>query len=582
MNPRTRIRILPEPVVNKIAAGEVVDRPASVIKELMENSLDAKTPFIRVRIKGTGGGYLSVTDKGWGMSSDDCLLALERHSTSKISAAHEIERISSMGFRGEALPSIAAVSYLTLETRRPEDAVGTRLETVGGKIRSVTEAALPPGTTVTVRQLFYNTPARRKFLRSAATEKGHLIKTFTRLALANPLIRMELEYNGRRIYTLPETDSPARRLGTLLGERLSGALRPVEMEIESAFLEGSVADPSASTPGLHQHLFVNGRPVEDRLAYAAVREGFGRTLPGQKRPSFLLYLTLDPEEVDVNVHPTKREVRFRNPSLIRRIIREGVAGAVKSSPSRPAAAAYPGTGAPDIQSGPVPEDKIPGHPGMAETMPAAEPEPLPYGSGTQPAIRSFRGEISCLGQVLDGYLLAALPDRLLLIDQHAAHERVIFEKVKQRLDDHSELSQSLLWPEEIEIQPHDYQHLEETIPLLRKVGCILEPFGPRTFRILALPPEVRPDQVGDFIDHLLAFFEEAGSEMFTTPDWSEKTAALVACHGAVKVGETLGPADMSSLVRNLMACMDPYHCPHGRPTIVSFDGAEMERLFHRR
>jgi DNA mismatch repair protein MutL len=578
---KAKIRILPEPVVNKIAAGEVVDRPASVIKELMENSLDARTSFIRVRLKGARGNYLSVTDKGWGMSPDDCLLALERHSTSKISAAHEIERISTMGFRGEALPSIAAVSHLTLETRRPEDAVGTRLETSGGKIRAVTEAALPPGTTVTVRQLFYNTPARRKFLRTAATEKGHLFRTFTRLALANPLIRMELEYDGRRIYTLPGTDAPARRLATLLGESLSGVLRPVGIEVPGASLKGSVADPSFSTPGLHQHFFVNGRPVEDRLVYAAVREGFGKTLAGRRRPSFLLFLTIDPGEVDVNVHPTKKEVRFRNPVLIRKAIMEGIIASLESAPSR-SLEAPSGVREPHRYADFPSEKKISVSPGSTGTLPAAEPETLPYREEAQPTARSPREEINCLGQVLGGYLLAALPDKLLLIDQHAAHERVLFENAKQRLDDDSELSQPLLWPEELEIQPQDYQHLEEAIPLLRKVGCIMEPFGPRTFRVMSLPPEVRLDQMGDFIDELLELFEEAGSEMFTSPEWSQKTAALIACHGAVKVGEVLGPVERSSLVNDLMACRDPYHCPHGRPTIVAFDSVEMEKLFRRR
>ena len=573
----TQIRILPEAVVNKIAAGEVVDRPASVLKELMENSLDAGSDVIRVRLEGGRGKLISVADRGIGLSPDDALLALERHSTSKVSSAEDIDGVLTMGFRGEALPSIAAVSRLTLESRRAEDAVGVRVEASGGRVVSVGEAAMPPGTTVTLRSLFFNTPARRKFMRSEPTERGHLYKTFTRLALANPGVRMEMDVDGRRVYTLPPADSFARRLRGLFGGKLLDTLLPVHAVGEGMTLEGFIADPTRLPPGIYQHFFVNRRPVEDRLIMAAVREAFGRSLPGSRRPAFVLYLEIDPRSVDVNVHPTKREVRFHRPGAIKGIISEGLSRAMRSTPTR--FDVPPGRGGlAAAEPSPSPPRQFP----AGDGTPASEPLPYTFAPGPDRPIREGGEDPELLGSVLGGYLVVSTSDNLLLLDQHAAHERVIFEKVRERLKSESGVSQDLLWSEEMEVQIQDLNRLERTLPLLKQAGCVLDPSGPGSFRILSLPPEVRPGEMKAFVIHLLELFEEADEEVFSDPSWPDRGAALVACHGAVKMGERLGPEETEALVRDLFSCEDPHHCPHGRPTVVAIDRREMEKLFGRR
>lgn len=580
MPPTTKIRILPESIVNKIAAGEVVDRPASVLKELIENSLDAGAGTIKVRVEGASGSLISVSDDGCGFSHDDALLSLERHSTSKIKNVGDIEKVETMGFRGEALPSIAAVSRFTLETRRKDDDIGISLEVEGGSVRSSTRKALPYGTTVTVRRLFFNTPVRRKFLRSAPTERSHLIGAFVKPALANPMVRMELKFDEKRIYTLPAVDSRERRIRDIFGGDVMSVMVPVGRRSKDLHIEGYVADPSKMPPGKYQYFFVNRRPVEDRLVHAAMRDGFGRVSAGKRKPDFILYLTLDPSAMDVNVHPTKREVRFSRPSQIMGFIADAVSGSIRTS-SAPREA-----GPESFNISPPRSVSLP------TTLPLPDPgahavaEPVLKGYEKHPAPAETEavavGPYSCFGQVLGGYLVAGCSDSLVLIDQHAAHERVLFEKILARLKDQSGISQNLLWPEELRIQPRDYERILSILPHMGKTGCVLEPFGPSTFRIIALPPEIGPDEVKNFINKLMELFEDLDDACFREPTWWEKPAALIACHGAVKMGERLSPGDIRRLVEDLMSCKDPLHCPHGRPTMVSLYRESIEKLFERR
>lgn len=580
MAQKTKIRILPESVVNKIAAGEVVDRPASVVKELTENSLDAGSRTIGVRLDGASGRLISVTDDGCGFSPDDAFLAFERHSTSKISNSSEIENVSTLGFRGEALPSIAAVSHLTLATRRVEDETGIKLDIIGGSVKKSGSIAMPSGTTVTVRRLFYNTPVRKKFLRSQATEKSHLVKSFLKLALAFPDVRMTLEYNGNKLYTLP-AGNMEQRIKTVFSGEVINSMFPLKFEAGGIQLEGYIADPYHPPPGSCQYFFVNRRPVEDRLLYAAIREGLARRSGRPRKLDFILFLSLDPGQMDVNVHPAKKEVRFSQPSRILNSIAEGISKTLEEavSPRKADSAFFKApdstgrTGQPHSQQGKTESIEL-----------AAEQKTLIYTPEGQQKSSTGEdtGNLSCIGQIMGGYILAEGPEGLMLIDQHAAHERILFEKVLHRFTENRQLSQSLLWPEEFEIPPHDYQRIVNILPDMAKTGCRMEPFGPQTFRVLSLPPEIGISDVRNFIKRLIDLFDETDETMFSEPSWWEKPAALIACHGAVKMGEELKRQDMSQLISDLMACKDSRHCPHGRPTMVVLERREIEKLFGRR
>ncbi len=562
-----RLRILPEAVVNQIAAGEVVERPASVVKELMENALDAGAARIALRLKGAGGQFISVTDDGCGLSPDDALLALERHSTSKISSAADMETVATMGFRGEALPSIAAVSHLTLESRRPGEELGTRVEVRGGRIVDVGPLAMPAGTAVTVRHLFFNTPARRKFLRSAETERSHLVKAFLRLALANPSVGMSLEVDGRELHNLPATSDPPLRLRSILGREASAGLTPVSAGGAELGIEGFAGRPGGGT---FQYFFVNRRPVDDRLLQAAVREGLGGGRGGPLGADYVLWLTINPREVDVNVHPTKREVRFSRPQRVLAFISAALSPA-SAAPSPPI---LPGRSAPPPYGDAV---------ALSPPLLAASPPPAAFqGGALPPAETAAAGGMTLLGHVLGGYWAASAEGGLTVIDQHAAHERVLFERVLDRMRLGRAVSQNLLWPEEVEVPSHEYGRFLGILPRLEEAGCRLEPFGDGVFRIAAVPPEIAAAEVKAFVRRLLELFADLDETSFAEPGWLESSAALVACHGAVKVGEEITPRKMASILEELLRCRDPHHCPHGRPTMTTFGVEEMEKLFRRR
>jgi DNA mismatch repair protein MutL len=581
------LRVLPESVVNKIAAGEVIERPASLLKELVENAIDAGSSSIVVRLDGVTGRGVKVIDDGRGMSGDDLLLALERHSTSKISCLDDIETVSTLGFRGEALPSIASVSRLTIESCRPGDQVGSMVQVVGGRLTAHGPVARTPGTTVTVHDLFFNTPVRRKFLRSAATERSHLLRTFLRLAMSRPDIRMEAHLDGDAVHVLPASGNLDDRIRSIFGGRVVGGMSRVDAaEPGGLSLAGYVVDPSRPLVGVGQFFFVNGRSVDDRFITACVREGIASAVSASRRADFILFLSVDPRQMDVNVHPAKREVRFSQPTRLATFIRGAVGQAITGRPSLPVAA-WTGTVATPTMPAVAGGRRLPTLIAAGEAQPLLTP---PATTGAEPLSRATAfpappsiddGTPRYLGQFLSSYLAFDAPDGLLLLDQHAAHERILYERVMDRLNAGGGVSQPLVIPEEIAVSPLEEERLAAILPLLEGAGCQIEPFGRGVMRLTSLPPDVTAGAVASFVADLLAHADRFDGVVDGRLPWREELAALTACHDAIRAGDRLPAASPPELLRQLLACRDPRHCPHGRPTMITLARAEVERLFGR-
>ncbi|PYL01155.1 MAG: DNA mismatch repair endonuclease MutL [Verrucomicrobia bacterium] len=661
-----RIRLLPEQVANQIAAGEVVERPASVVKELLENALDARASRVTVEIQAGGRGLIRVTDDGTGMSKDDALLCLERHATSKIQKAEDLAAIATMGFRGEALPSIASVSRFTLSTRErdSESPEGTQVVVHAGKILEVKSAGHAPGTSVEVRQLFYNLPARRKFLRSEETERAHVQHYLTLAALAFPEVGFTFLQDQRLVWQLPPLKSDGQpasghaalqeRCRALLGAEVK--LLPVDYSADigepdepDEAPEQSSPDPRPSAlriwgflgaPGVSratrqdQHLFVNRRPVENRALNYALLEGYHTALMKGRYPVCSLFLELDPAEVDVNIHPSKREVKFHHEKAVRRHAADAVrrtllnfhkspgearckVGDPKPSGERPAAiATLPPQPAPPIEpvvAGPAPKDlpqllpPLPAKPvtnwpwsSPAQTpmAPSASPatghrpstidaprsalrvphSPAPPGSSA--AVPLLRVPLRLVGVVGRLYVVLESDRGLVLMDQHAAHERILYEQMLRRLEQGDAPSQRLLLPETVELSTRDAQFLREHLQILGRLGVGLSEFGERTFLLDALPPFVKvPDArryVLELIDELVAAGQEVNSFRL-----GEQTVAKTVCRHAVKANDPLTGPELENLVNDLRNCAMPYTCPHGRPTLIEMNYRELEKKFGR-
>ncbi len=616
-----RVRILPDHVANQIAAGEVVERPASVVKELVENALDAEASRVEVALRNGGKTEIRVADDGIGMERRDALLALDRHATSKIREAEDLDRISSLGFRGEALPSIAAVSRFELETAPEDGEVGTRIRAREGEIRSADEIARRSGTTVTVRGLFQNVPARAKFLRSASAETRACSEAVTLLALAHLGVAFRLESNGRELLDLPAVSSLRARVEDLWGEEEASELLAVDREEGDVRVGGLVQRPDAARAGGHRrHLFVNGRPFREKELNRAVDEAYRTTVAPGVSPTFLLYLSVPPETVDMNVHPAKAEVRFRRREEVEAALRATVRARLadlESTPSvtRERGAGYgeeeagqaptPGERAPDGGDGrredPVRSDRgdVLGVPGDARTAPAAgeggeedETQLAFFVSGEREA-GDAPGEEGGTGlaagvrrpelwQLHDSYILAATREGLLIIDQHAAHERVLFEEVMERFSGEQEgTSQRLLFPVTVRLDPAEYSAVQELEGLLRRTGFEVSPFGDRTAIIHASP---NPHPYFDAERCFREMIEELthGSPLVDSArNQHEKIAKSLACKGAIKAGQALDQEEMSELFDRLFATELPGHDVHGRPTVIRLGLDELERRFGR-
>jgi DNA mismatch repair protein MutL len=588
------IRVLPPEVANQIAAGEVVERPSSVVKELMENALDAGASRIELRLQGGGADLIEVSDNGCGMEADDASLALQRHATSKVSALADLSAVRSFGFRGEALPSIASVSRFVLTTSTGGPGAGVRVRIDGGRLARAEPAAHPRGTTVRVEALFYNAPARRKFLRAPATEAAHIHETVARLAAAHPAISFRVLSSDREQLDWPAGGGLRDRVTQILGASEAEALVPVADGDGLRRVAGL-----AATPALHrasprdEHLYVNSRPVRDRRLLHAAHQAYATLLPRGRYPVLFLFLDLPPDEVDVNVHPSKAEVRFRSPGAIHDLVLRALRRSLPSAPRwgplevEPADARGPAeavrepapssawSGADDRIAAPAsraPSEVLsagPARDGVEAAEPRTEQAPL------------IPDTIEALGQFRDTYILAAARDGLVLVDQHAAHERVLYERhladaAAARVD-----RQRLLFPSILDAPATRLLAFERSRDLLRELGFVIEPFGGASLRVEEVPASIPAAAAEGLIRDLLATLAES-DRTDRLQDLRHRIAALSACHAAVRAGEALQPEGMRRIIRDLGRARSPMTCPHGRPTMLHLPLERIEREFRRR
>jgi DNA mismatch repair protein MutL len=614
-----RIHLLPEHVANQIAAGEVIERPASVLKELLENSIDAAATQIDVQIGAGGRSLVGVTDNGCGMSKDDALLCLERHATSKLRDSDDLDRIASYGFRGEAIPSIASVSKFRLRTREYDALAGTEIIIDGGKLRNVQEVGLAPGTQIEVRSLFYNLPARRKFLRTEATESAHIRHTILLAGLARPDIGFTLTMDEQSPQRwMPGEDLP-QRLASIFGAEWVGLTIPIEAESGGLRLRGFIGKPGVSRAARTEEIFfINQRPVENRTLHFGLLEGYHNSLMKGRYPVAILFLELDPSGVDVNIHPAKREVRFHDDFTIRQFIVQAVQRVLRDFSGAPAAkftfdaaplAAVDKTHSTDktltpnesLSSSKFPEsdpsqkepqpndghrpplqlDREPEPLALQPTLPLLEEAPpLRVAPRPEPLITNRLGlhVIGCIAQL---YLVAESPEGLVLIDQHAAHERVLFEQMLKRMALQDPASQQLLFPITLDFLPREADFLLAQVETLQQAGVGITRFGPSSFLVDALPAMVKARDVATFIRTIVTDLQQEGGETRKGRRLSEEIVAKTVCRHAVKANDALKPAEWDMLLHDLLACDLPYTCPHGRPTMIQLSLAELDKKFGR-
>jgi DNA mismatch repair protein MutL len=670
-----RIRLLSEQVANQIAAGEVVERPASVVKELVENALDAQATRVVVEVQAGGRSLIRVTDDGIGMSRDDALLCLERHATSKIQRAEDLSAIVTMGFRGEALPSIASVSRMSLTTRerQSESPAATQVVIHGGRIIEVKEAGAPTGTAIEVRQLFYNLPARRKFLRSEETEYSHIHHSVLLAALAHPAVAFTFVKDGKTVWQLasvpPDTRTGAElaslreRMRALFGAgtkllpvdfaarvEASGGLDPVLEEMEGGKpgaeqrerfrIWGWIGQPGVSrSTREEQHLFVNRRPVENRGLNFALIEGYHTALMKGRYPVGCLFLEIDPAAVDVNIHPAKREVKFHQERAVRQFTAQAIREALlnfhgpgSATASTGGTEANPPSMVMPVASGPVlvapaAPLELPSFTALTGTallsrtpvpVPAPVETPLrsvalplepqlpalsrkPEGADEPPEVVAGKGlaagtpapalasteplplltvPLRLVGVVGRLYVVLESDRGLVLMDQHAAHERILFEQMLRRLEEGDAPSQRLLLPETVELSVRDAQFLREQLSVLTRMGVGLSEFGERTFLLDGLPPMVKAKEPRRFVLELIDELKAAGQQV-NSQRLGEATIAKTVCRHSVKANDPLSGPELENLVNDLRGCAMPYTCPHGRPTLIEMSYRELEKKFGR-
>jgi DNA mismatch repair protein MutL len=580
------IRRLPEHLINRIAAGEVVERPASALKELVENSIDAGAMRIDVRLSDGGTRLVEVADDGCGMSPTDMALALERHATSKL-GDDAIENVTTLGFRGEALPSIASVARLTLESR-VLGADGWMRIVDNGRVEFEGPAALPPGTRIKVEGLFDKVPARRKFLRSARAEYGACVDVVKRLAMARPDIGFSLEHDGRRSISVAPGQSQPERVAALTDRELAGNSVGVDLVREGLRL-GGVASLPTFNRGVadHQFLFVNGRPVKDRLLIGALRGAYADFLARDRHPVVALFLEVPTDQVDVNVHPAKTEVRFKEPALVRGMIVSGLRAALDGAGHRSASTSH-FAASPAWQSEPIAPLA------SAFAFHEARPHfnaPSPTSSLTpiaraEPAFASVPDAIAfplgvARGQVAKTYIVAEAEDGLVIVDQHAAHERLVLERMRRAVAGGAVASQALLMPEIVELDESACDRLEARIGELAELGLEIERFGPGAIMVRATPALLGSGDVRGLVTDLadeLAAFDQA----LSLKERLDAVAGTMACHGSVRAGRVLSVAEMNALLREMEVTPHSGQCNHGRPTWVKLAHSDIEKLFGRR
>ncbi len=609
----SRIRLLPETVASQVAAGEVVERPASVVKELIENSIDAGAGNVDTVIRRGGISLVRVIDDGCGMDRDDALLSLERHATSKIRSAADLQAVATLGFRGEALPSIASVSRFRLTTREHDAVAGSEIVVNGGKIDIVRDGGEAPGTQVEVRSLFYNLPARRKFLRSENTESRNIEHQIHLQAIGHPEIGFSLLRDDRMLFQLPAAVTLGDRIRDLYGiELLERLVQINDAPSQNIRIGGFIGQAGLSRQTRAQQLvFVNGRAIESALLTGAIREGYHTALMKGQYPVTFLFLELDPAGVDVNVHPAKREVRFRDPAAVREAIVCSIQqtlerGRVAWQQKFRGPAAVPEKTAPNLELRPVvaaPRVLYRELPHIGSTVPGTvdsgrkrvpdtaeqrqssassrsgivdDPQ-APKASGNIAAQQQFQ----IIGVLNKLYVLMENADGLVLVDQHAAHERILFEELRRRMEEQGVPTQKLLLPQTFDVPPRDADWIERNLSILQKMGIGIESFGPGTFKIDSLPGFLNVHDPAQFMRKIIDDLKSAGNSA-SSMRLGEEMIAKTVCRHAVKANDPLRYPEIEKLIRDLLDCDLPYCCPHGRPTMIQISLVELEKKFGRK
>jgi len=581
------IRVLPDHLVNQIAAGEVVERPASAVKELLENSVDAGATEIAVSLLQGGVKLLKITDNGAGIAKDELALALTRHATSKIASLDELERVASLGFRGEALASVASVSRLALSSRRAGEGQGWRVETEGGALSQAEPAAHPQGTSVEARDLYFNTPARRKFLKTEATEFAHCEEAFKRVALSRPDIAFALHHNDRPVWRLPRAaEKPEARIAALLGEDFAAAAVAVDEHAAGLRLWGLAARPAYSRGARDaQYFYVNGRFVRDKLLAHAIREAYRDILHLERHPAFVLFLEMDPAGVDVNVHPTKIEVRFRESQAIHRFVFHALNKSLART-LRPAE---------DVPPVSAPAASVSSHPyPRQETMPLGVAQrsglyQTLFGQLAKPAGEPAVAEVQepevpplgfALGQLHGVYILAQNAEGLVVVDMHAAHERVVYEQLKTAFDHRELASQPLLIPVSFPADRLEVATAEEHADTLRQLGLEIAALSPVTLAVRAVPAMLKDGDVVTLAREMLKELRAVGGSQLLEAKRNELLATM-ACHGSVRARRQLTLPEMNALLRDMEATERAGQCNHGRPSWFPISLEELDRMFMR-
>ncbi|MBM3222547.1 MAG: DNA mismatch repair endonuclease MutL [Candidatus Tectomicrobia bacterium] len=591
-----RVHTLPETVINHIAAGEVIERPASVLKELLENALDAQARRITVMVQGGGIELLQVDDDGVGMDAEDAVHCFTRHATSKISTLGDLDQISTLGFRGEALPSIATVSRLQLVSRCPQAAAGTRVVFAGGALLEVETCGAAPGTSVRVSDLFYNTPARLKFLKQPATEAGHLTQCFTTLALAAPGVHMTLQMHGRVHLQAPAVSSLGERLSLLLGLDCQEQLLPVDDEASEVQVSGYIAKATMHRATRRQQFFfVNGRAVQNRVLSRALYEAYRTLLPRDRHPVACVFLTLPANEVDVNVHPAKLEVRFRQEARLYDRLRRLFQQRLLTSVAGPTMSAQPSVAqitAPEVASArAVP--MLWQAPPRPAAVPAAVPPPGWPAPATSPTLQLHAGypeagrtilEGMPLGQLHNTYIVLQYTDGFFLVDQHAAHERVVYERLRDRLHSGPFEAQQVLFPRILELGATDPEWIASCMPRLAGLGFTLEHFGGTTYRLSSVPAILAErDYTAALLDILEVLRAPVADDLLEEglPRVFHHLLTVMACHGAIRAHQRLHEDEIRALLHDLARTAMPFTCPHGRPVLLHIALADIEKKFLR-
>ena len=614
---RKPIRELPTSVINKIAAGEVIERPASVVKELLENSVDSGATEIEVAIENGGIDLIRICDNGCGIPNEELMLAVTSHATSKITDAEELFRVGTFGFRGEALASIAEISQFVLRSRVADSDCGYELIVNGGQADPIAGCGMPDGTIIEVRNLFFNTPVRRKFLKTSQTERGHVAEAFTRVALANPQIHLRLLHNGKVQHDLPPTENWRQRIEDFFGAEISESLIHVQSEVEDVQIEGYVVDPSVNRANNRmQYLFLNGRFIRDRSLQHALSEAYRGLLMTGRFPITFLRLTMPPQKVDVNVHPAKLEVRFleggklysqllgviRNKFLSTDLtakaeLNRDRRNATEPMPERGAMTPNsqfelkPSTSAQerlDFQHATPSKDwTAPSQPVAPPAYPVAIPEFRPFetsaakrSESAPPTMTQLEPQAARALQVHNTYLISETEEGMVVIDQHALHERIIYEQLREKVLAGRLESQKLLVPEPVPLPPAEAAIVLDHADLLDQLGVVVEPFGGDTVLVSSYPAMLANHNPADMLRGIIDLLMDDGRQV-DQRDLVDELLHMISCKAAVKAGDKLTPEEINDLIEHRNYCQDAHHCPHGRPTALVFSREELDKRFKR-